>query len=119
MKFTLNSENVVRCLALIGGKWKPAILAAIYQDANRFGAMRKAIPSITKQMLTQQLRELERDGLIDREIFPEIPPRVEYTLTKYGKTALPVVQAMQDWGEADLAKPDASAKDRDQFMLPL
>lgn len=109
----------MRCLEVVGGKWKPAILFSIQNGANRFGTMRSMIPGITKQMLTQQLRELERDELIDREIFPEIPPRVEYSITKYGKSLLPVVQAMQDWGEADLAEPEASVENRDQFMLPL
>jgi len=119
MKTEFSTEMLLHCLSLMGGKWKPAILYAVKNGANRFGTMRKAIPGITKQMLTQQLRELERDGLIDREIFPEIPPRVEYSLTKYGKTTLPVIDAMQIWGEADLAKPETSEEHRDQFMLPL
>ncbi len=119
MKTELSSMGVMRCLQIVGGKWKPAILFAIHGGANRFGTMRPLIPGITKQMLTQQLRDLERDAVINREIFPEIPPRVEYTLTKYGKTLLPVVRAMQDWGDADLAGPEASATNRDQFMLPL
>lgn len=112
-------HSVTHCLSLIGGKWKPAILFEIHSGANRFGTMGKALPAINKQMLSKQLRELEADQLIDREVFAEIPPRVEYTLTKKGKSLLPIVKAMQAWGEADLALPDASTKNRDQFVLPI
>ena len=119
MKNELSSHGVLRCLEIMGGKWKPAILFSIQHGANRFGVMRNMIPGITKQMLTQQLRALEQDNIIDREIFPEIPPRVEYSLTKYGKSLLPVVEAMQVWGESDLAEPEASDENRDQFILPL
>ena len=64
--------------------------------------MQRAVPTITKQMLTQQLRELEADGLISRKIFPEIPPRVEYSMTARGRSVLPVIKAMSDWGTADM-----------------
>lgn len=117
----MNNTNhpVTHCLSLIGGKWKPAILFEISNGGNRFGAMSKALVGINKQMLSKQLRELEADELIDREVFAEIPPRVEYTLTKKGKSLLPIVKAMQVWGEADLALPEASKDNRDQFMLPI
>lgn len=95
---------VTHCLSLIGGKWKPAILFCIHGGVARFGAMQRAIPAVTKQMLTQQLRELEADGLIDRTIFAEIPPRVEYSLTPRGTSILPVIMAMRDWGQLDRAK---------------
>lgn len=110
---------VTHCLTLIGGKWKPAILFEIAGGTNRFGAMGKALVGINKQMLSKQLRELEADELIDREVFAEIPPRVEYSLTKKGKSLLPIVKAMQAWGEADLALPEASKDNRDQFVLPI
>ena len=93
---------VTRCLSVIGGKWKPVILFCVEGGVNRFGAMGRAIPGVTKQMLTQQLRELEADGVLHREVFPEVPPRVEYTLTEKGQTLLPVVDAMKTWGEAQL-----------------
>lgn len=93
---------VTHCLSLIGGKWKPVILFCIAGGVNRFGAMLRAIPGVTKQMLTQQLREMEQDGLIDRTVFPVVPPRVDYALTQKGRSVLPVVVAMRDWGTADL-----------------
>lgn len=92
---------VTRCLAVIGGKWKPVILFSVEHGVNRFGAMRRAIPNVTKQMLTQQLRELEADGIIDRKVFAEVPPRVEYSLTEKGHSLLPVIAAMRDWGLAE------------------
>lgn len=85
-------------MRVIGGKWKIIILYAIHNGANRFGVLQKTIPDISKQMLTTQLRELERDGIISREIFPEIPPRVEYTITPLGKTLFPIIEAMDKWG---------------------
>ena len=92
---------VTRTLSVIGGKWKPVILFCVTNGVNRFGAMQRAIPAVTKQMLTQQLRELEADGILHREIFPEVPPRVEYSLTARGETLLPVIDAMRAWGTAD------------------
>ena len=97
-----NGCPVTHCLTLIGGKWKPVILFSIAGGVDRFGAMLRAIPGVTKQMLTQQLRELERDGLLDRTVFPVVPPRVDYALTDRGRSLLAVVAAMRDWGEADL-----------------
>ncbi|TAD92202.1 MAG: transcriptional regulator [Alphaproteobacteria bacterium] len=94
---------VTHCLSLIGGKWKPVILFCLAGGVNRFGALSRAIPAVTKQMLTRQLRELEQDGLIDRMVFPVVPPRVDYALTARGRTILPVVQAMREWGLTDLA----------------
>jgi len=89
---------VSRCMRVIGGKWKIIILYAIQNGTNRFGALQKTISTISKQMLTTQLRELEKDGIIHREIFPEIPPRVEYTITPLGKTLFPIIEAMDTWG---------------------
>ncbi|WP_224814509.1 helix-turn-helix domain-containing protein [Hasllibacter sp. MH4015] len=92
---------VTRCLSMIGGKWKPVILFMVTNGVNRFGAMQRAAPGCTKQMLTKQLREMEADGLLHREIFAEIPPRVEYSLTDKGRSLLPVIGAMRAWGEAN------------------
>jgi len=99
---------VTHCLSLIGGKWKPVMLFCIAGGVNRFGAMQRAIPAVTKQMLTQQLREMETDGLIHRRIFAEVPPRVEYSLTERGKSVLPVIHAMRDWGVRDATVTPAS-----------
>ncbi len=91
---------VTFCMSMIGGKWKLLIIWVLYNDITRFGEMRRKMPGITKQMLTKQLRELEKDGIIHREVFAEIPPRVEYSLTEFGQSLLPVVFAMRDWGNA-------------------
>ncbi|MEM8950009.1 MAG: helix-turn-helix domain-containing protein [Pseudomonadota bacterium] len=89
------------CLSMIGGKWKPIIIFCIVNRIDRFGALQRAIPDVTKQMLTKQLRELEADGLISRTVFPEVPPRVEYALSDRGQSVLPVIEAMRRWGEAN------------------
>jgi DNA-binding HxlR family transcriptional regulator len=89
---------VSRCMRVIGGKWKIIILYALKNGANRFGVLQKTIPNINKQMLTTQLRELEKDKIISRTIFPEIPPRVEYDITPLGKTLFPIIEAMDTWG---------------------
>ena len=94
---------VSHCLGMIGGKWKPLILFCIANEVNRFGAMQRAIPEISKQMLTQQLRELESDGLLSRIVFAQVPPRVDYKLTERGQSILSVIKAMKQWGESDLA----------------
>ncbi|MFN3643848.1 MAG: winged helix-turn-helix transcriptional regulator [Gemmobacter sp.] len=94
---------VTACLAVIGGKWKPVLIFAIANGVGRFGALSRAIPGITKQMLTQQLRELEADGVISRSVHAVVPPRVDYALTDRGQTLLPVIAAMRAWGAAALA----------------
>ena len=86
----------------IGGKWKPIILHLITKEANRFGILQRGIEGISKQMLTKQLRELEQDGILDRKIFAEIPPRVEYSLTELGYSLLPIIKQMRQWGEEQM-----------------
>ncbi|MEC0243510.1 helix-turn-helix domain-containing protein [Paenibacillus dokdonensis] len=87
-------------LAVIGGKWKLIILWHLGLDGTkRFGELKKLIPHITQKMLTNQLRELEDDQLISRKVYPEVPPRVEYTLTEYGQSLMPVLRLMYDWGK--------------------
>lgn len=95
---------VTYCVSKIGGKWKPIILYLIRNGCNRFGAMHRAIDGISKQMLTKQLRELEEDEILARTIYAEIPPRVEYSVTTHGETLLPVIDAMTEWGLAQMAK---------------
>ena len=85
-------------LHVIGGKWKPIILWTINDETKRFGEIKRAIPNITQKMLTQQLRELESDGIITRKIYPEVPPKVEYTLTEVGKSLKPILCSMHEWG---------------------
>jgi len=93
---------VTHCMNLIGGKWKILLIYAISKKCNRFSMLQRAIPLISKQMLVNQLRELEEDGIIDRTIFAEIPPRVEYKVTEYGMSLMPVISVLQDWGVKDL-----------------
>lgn len=85
-------------MQLIGGKWKIIILWAISNNVSRFGELQRAIPGITKKMLTSELRALERDGLISRTVYPVVPPKVEYNITPFGDTLRPVLGAMGDWG---------------------
>jgi DNA-binding HxlR family transcriptional regulator len=92
-------------IAIIGGKWKPIILYLISHEINRFGEMHNMIQGISKKMLTGQLRELERDGIIERKIFAEIPPRVEYYITEKGKTLRPIILSMREWGLKHALKP--------------
>ena len=92
------------CLSKIGGKWKPLILYLIRNDVNRFGKMHRAISGISKQMLTKQLRELEADGILTRKVYPEVPPRVEYSITTYGESIFPVIDAMQKWGKKQMGQ---------------
>jgi DNA-binding HxlR family transcriptional regulator/CheY-like chemotaxis protein len=91
-------------LEVIGGKWKCVILWWLRRNAKRFGELKLLIPGMTQKVLTQQLRELERDGLIRRETYPETPPRVEYSLTAYGETVRPITELMCDWGK--IHKPE-------------
>lgn len=93
------SCSVEVTLSVIGGKWKLLVLGQLDRGVSRFGQLRRAIPGITQTMLTQQLRELEEDGIVTRTIFPEIPPRVEYQLTEFGKTLDCVIAVMGAWGE--------------------
>jgi DNA-binding HxlR family transcriptional regulator len=93
---------VTYTMSMIGGKWKPIILYLISKGANRFGILQRGIDGISKQMLTKQLRELENDGILDRIIFAEIPPRVEYTITEKGQSLFPIIDAMRSWGEVNL-----------------
>ena len=85
-------------LEMIGGKYKALILWHLSNGKLRFSELKKAIANATPKMLTQQLRELENDNLIHREVFPVIPPKVEYSLTDTGRSLIPVLIAMRDWG---------------------
>ena len=90
---------VTTTLSVIGGKWKPIILYVIGEETKRFSQIKKLIPIISQKMLTQQLRELEQDGIIHRHVYPVVPPKVEYTLTEYGQTLMPIMKAMAAWGQ--------------------
>src|SRR5687768_2260152 len=95
----LSNCPVTATMQLIGGKWKILILHLIRNDINRFDKMGMMLKTISKQMLTTQLRELEDDRLIERKIYAEMPPRVEYFLSEKGKSLVPIIDAMRVWGE--------------------
>ena len=98
--FDENTCPVTATMKVLGGKWKPILINAIYFTAPaRFGELKRSVVGITQSMLTQQLRELEDDGIINRKIYAEIPPKVEYTLTEFGLTLSPVILTMAKWGE--------------------
>ena len=98
-----DSENILdspllTAINVIGGKWKTIILYMLYDQTLRFGELKNSIPKITQKMLTQQLRELEVDGLVTRVAYNEIPPRVEYSLTEYAKELGPILGQLCEWG---------------------
>lgn len=92
-------------LKVISGKWKTLILYFISVDVNRFGKLQKMMPGCSKRMLTNQLRELEEDGIIHREVFAEVPPRVIYTLTEKGESLRPIFRELSKWGIENILEP--------------
>lgn len=90
---------VAGTLDVIGGKWKGVILFHLLDGKKRFNELKKLNSGITQRMLTLQLRELEADGIIHREVYPVIPPKVEYSLTDFGQSLKPIVLLMREWGE--------------------
>lgn len=103
-----NSKNyhcpVEATLDVIGGKWKPLILWQLREETLRFSGLQLNMPGISPKMLTKQLRELEGDGLVLRKVYPEIPPKVEYSLTSFGKTVIPVLDSLCQWGSEYLGR---------------
>lgn len=113
MPYTRNGKTyhcpVEAALDVIGGKWKPLILWALGDNVLRFNKLQKALPGVNTKMLTKQLRELEEDGIVRRTIYPEVPPRVEYAITDYGRTLIPVLQALCNWGAEYLGVNETKA----------
>lgn len=95
---------VEAALEAIGGKWKGLILFHLLDGTKRFNELHKLIPDVTQRILTKQLRDLEADQIIDRTVFPEVPPRVEYRLTHFGETLTPILALLQQWGQQYLDK---------------
>ncbi len=90
-------------LGVIAGKWKPRILAALSERTRRFRELERWLPQISRKVLVEQLRELEADGMVDRRAYPQIPPRVEYSLSAAGARALPVLHALEEFGSSLMA----------------
>ena len=91
-------------LKVIDGRWKALILRRVVEGVNRFGALRRNLPWITSKMLTSRLRELEADGIIGRTVYPQVPPKVEYSVTAYGQTLFPILREMWHWGEGHIQR---------------
>ena len=93
---------VEAALSLIDGKWKGVVLFHLLERTHRFNEIRRRIPNVTQRMLTNQLRELEADGLIARTVYPQVPPKVEYSLTARGRSLEPVIAALKAWADAHI-----------------
>ncbi|MTW85864.1 transcriptional regulator [Virgibacillus dakarensis] len=99
MKKTPEKCRVEDALSILVGKWKPIILLHLLQEGTkRFSELKRSMPGITQKMLTKQLRELEDEDIIKRVVYPQVPPKVEYSITEYGRSLEPILEAMHEWG---------------------
>ena len=105
------TDPVEATLELIGGKWKPLIIWHLTDKTMRFSELKKSLPKITQKMLTQQLREMEYHGLIHRKVYAQVPPKVEYSLTELGKSLVPFLEIMCQWGTKYLKNVKDKAED--------
>ncbi|MDJ0387199.1 helix-turn-helix domain-containing protein [Roseomonas sp. E05] len=108
---------VEAAISLIDGKWKCVVLFHLLGGTLRFNEIRRQIPGVTQRMLTNQLRELEEDGLIERRVYAQVPPKVEYSLSPLGRSIEPILLALKDWGDANLSrfgKPAAAREAADR-----
>jgi DNA-binding HxlR family transcriptional regulator len=111
MKFTPEYCQVQDALSILVGKWKPIILLYLMSvETMRYSEFKKALVGITPKMLTSQLRELEEEGLISRTVYPQVPPKVEYSITEYGMTLKPILDAMHEWSIAHMRRKSESTK---------
>ena len=92
--------DVEATLSVIGGRWKPILVCHLLDGRKRFGELRRLTPNATERMITLQLRELEADDVISRHVYAEVPPRVEYEVTEFGRSLEPILALMQEWGSA-------------------
>lgn len=99
--------DVEATLSVMGGRWKPVLLCRLMSGRKRFGELCRLAPNATERMITLQLRELEADGVITRHVYAEVPPRVEYEVTEYGRSLQPIIVAMQEWGKDFKARKHA------------
>lgn len=115
------SAKVYNCpveaaIDVIGGKWKPMILWWLHQQTYRFAELRRLIPGVTEKMLTQQLRELEADGIVERTVYPTVPPKVEYSLTEYGRSLKNALEAICEWGRIHMQRIGAREISRENVL---
>lgn len=104
------------CMELIGGKWKPLILFHLIDGAKRSGELQKSVCGVTNKMFTQNIRELEKDGLVHRKVYPVVPPRVEYALTDLGKSLIPILEGMDTWGKQRMNMPSQTCKKMEESL---
>lgn len=97
-------------LEIIGGRWKILIHREVFTGVKRFGELRRALTGITEKVLAQQLKEMERDGIIVKRVYPEIPPKAEYSLTPAGRSLQPILEAMHEWAESHARQGQARGK---------
>jgi DNA-binding HxlR family transcriptional regulator len=96
--------SVEATLDVIGGRWKGVILFHLLEGTKRFNELQRMVKGCTQRMLTLQLRELERDGVVKRTVYAEVPPKVEYSLTEFGRSLEPILLLMRDWGDKYISK---------------
>jgi DNA-binding HxlR family transcriptional regulator len=113
---------VEACAEIIGGKWKGPILFYLLEGKKRFGELRRLFPEVTQRTLTQQLRQLEKQGIVTRTVYPEAPPRVEYSMSELGQSLRPVIDMMKHWGTGYLQEhipilTGSKAKSADGSMI--
>jgi DNA-binding HxlR family transcriptional regulator len=122
MKAEAESDRKLTCevettLRVIGGRWKVLIIRELITGVKRFGELQRALPGITQKMLTQQLREMEEDGIVHRQVYAQIPPKVEYSLTTLGESLKPILYAMHEWAVEHLSqfKREQGTGNREQW----
>ena len=112
MKVTEFKFPIDATIYLIGGKWKCSILCYLFEQPQRTGELRRMMNGISQKVLTEQLRELESDGVIERIVYPEVPPRVEYKITEFGLSLEQIITAMCNWGAANFEKVSGARRRR-------
>ncbi|GGG12414.1 transcriptional regulator [Rhizobium wenxiniae] len=113
--------SVEAAIALIDGKWKSVVMFHLMDGTLRFNEIRRKIPGVTQRMLTNQLRELEEDGLVVRKVYAQVPPKVEYSLSALGVSMGPVLLALRNWGDANIGrfgKPHVATSTADEVETP-
>ncbi|MBL3657218.1 winged helix-turn-helix transcriptional regulator [Fulvivirga sediminis] len=103
--------GITKCLEIIGGKWKPCLILNINRGYIRPSQLQKSIPNASRRVLNQQLKELQEHGMITRKVYHELPPKVEYYLTDLGKSLLPIISVMDEWGDQFFAKSEVYSDD--------